>query len=227
MRKQMVLFTVFLACVFMITMVFVNPSVYASIDASRAQVWGYEASGAGFSGQDAYLTTPNPNLGTGTWTAGPSGVSNKTDTFMESGPTKACDLDCELHPYGAWHNKLGNWGENVDQSLVLLAGYEYEYYVVNGIDGKPNKWRAYFCTFVTCYTMVTGNLRTNQLPYISSGGESSPSNVHWGSITTRYNTYKDGGNGNWYSWCYQYIQNNVNGTLSACNSSNHSWTASY
>jgi len=33
--------------------------------------------------------------------------------------------------------------------------------------------------------------------------------------------------GNWFSWCYQYVWNNVNGTLSACDSNDHSWTASY
>lgn len=75
--------------------------------------------------------------------------------------------------------------------------------------------------------MVTGNLRMSNPPYIASGGESISPGVHWGDITTRYNTFKDGGNGNWYSWCYGYVQNNVNGTLSACNSGDHSWTASY
>jgi len=201
--------------------------VDAAIDATYAQVWGFEASTAGYSGQDAYLTTPNPNIGTQTWTAGPNGVTNNIDTFMESGPIKDCRDDCGLHPYGSWRNKLGNKGFWVDTARWLGAGQQYHYYVVNGIDGKPNKFRAFYCNATTCYAMVTGNLRMSSLPYVASGGESIYPGVHWGSITTRYNTYKDGGNGNWYAWCYQYVQNNVNGTISACNSSDHSWTASY
>lgn len=225
MRKQIVMSAFFSACVYMLMLMFLSSSVNAQ--GGMAHVWGYEASAAGYSGQDAYLTTPNPNIGSETWTGGPNGVTNFGDTWMESGPTKACELDCGLHPYGSWHNKLGNWGENVDQSLWLGAGLQYHYYVVNGIDGKPNKFRAFFCSGTGCFSMVTGNLRTSKLPYVASGGESIYPGVHWGSITTRYNMFKDSSNGNWYAWCYQYVQNNVSGTLSACNSSDHSWTASY
>lgn len=225
MRRQLARSSSFVVFAIFFVLVFLSASVNAQ--GGQTQVWGYEASVAGYSGQDAYLTTPNPNISTGTWTGGPNGVTNKTDTFMESGPTKACDIDCGLHPYGSWHNKLGNGFENVDTGLVLLAGQQYEYYVINGIGGKPNKWAAYFCAPAACYQMVSGNLRMSSVPYIASGGESSSPGVHWGSITTLYNKYKDPINGSWYSWCYQYVQNNVNGTVSACNSSTHAWTASY
>jgi hypothetical protein len=56
----------------MIVLALLNSSVNAQGD--QAQVWGYEASAAGYAGQDAYLTTPNPNIGAGHWTAGPNGV---------------------------------------------------------------------------------------------------------------------------------------------------------
>lgn len=79
MRSHIAMFTAFFACIFIITLVFMNTSVYASINASRAQVWGFEGSSAGYSGQDAYLTTPNPNISNGTWTGGPNGVTNNTD----------------------------------------------------------------------------------------------------------------------------------------------------
>jgi hypothetical protein len=138
----MVKFAVVSAYAFVFMLVFSTALVDAQ--GGQAQVWGYEASASGYSGVDAYLTTPNPNISTGTWTGGPNGVSNYVETFMESGPTKACDIDCGLHPYGSWQNKLGNKGENVDTSHWLGAGLQYHYYVVNGIDSKPNKFRAFF-----------------------------------------------------------------------------------
>lgn len=104
----------------MIVLALLNSSVNAQGD--QAQVWGYEASAAGYAGQDAYLTTPNPNIGAGHWTAGPNGVTNHIDTFMESGPVKYCDPDCGLHPYGSWGNRLGNGFQNVDKSIWLGAG---------------------------------------------------------------------------------------------------------
>jgi hypothetical protein len=60
--------TLFSAFVFLTVLALWAFPANAAIDATYAQVWGYEASAAGYSGQDAYLTTPNPNIGTQTWT---------------------------------------------------------------------------------------------------------------------------------------------------------------
>lgn len=187
-----------------------------------AQVWGQRYRSGGYWGVDTYQTTPNPSISSPNWTGGPNAVSNLVDTFIESGPTKACDLDCGLHPYGSWGAPGTSGGEYVDTTVWLGAGLTYRYqsnYIGN------NQWQSVFCSGGGCRGMITGSLGTNTLPYVVSGGESSGS--QWGSITTSYAKYKPYNTTTWYSWCYTSTWNNVGGTISACNTSNYSWTASY
>lgn len=195
--------------------------VPASAQGGAAQVWGQRQRSGGYWGSDIYQNTPNPSISQPNWTGGPNGLSNLVSRFIESGPTKACDVDCGLHPYGSWGNSTSG-GEFVDTTVWLGGGLTYRYktnYIGN------NQWQSVFCSGSGCRGMVTGSLGTNTLPYVASGGESS--GPRWGSITTSRATYKPYNTTTWYSWCYISTQNNVGGTISACNTSNFSWTSSY
>lgn len=200
-------------------------SVPVLAQGGNAQVWGKRYRSGGYWGVDTYQTTPNPSISSPDWTGGPNGLSDFAGvaTFIESGPTKACDYDCGLHPYGSWGNASGGGGEFVDTTVWLGAGLTYRYrsnYI------GSNQWQSVFCSGSGCRGMITGSLGTNTLPYVASGGESS--GPQWGSITTSYATYKPYNTTTWYSWCYTSTWINVDGgTVSACNTSNYSWTSSY
>jgi hypothetical protein len=188
----------------------------------NAQVWGQRYRSGGYWGVDTIQTTPNPSIPSGSWTGGPNGISDLSSTFIESGPTKACDYDCGLHPYGSWGSATDGV-EFVDLTVWLGAGLKYRYrtnYIGN------NQWQSVFCSGGSCRGMITGNLGTNTLPYVASGGESS--GPQWGSITTTNAKYKPYNTTTWYSWCYTSKWINVTGgTVSACNTTNYSWKSSY
>lgn len=187
-----------------------------------AQVWGQRYRSGGYLGVDTIQTTPNPSIYWPNVTGGPVAVTNTFDTFIESGPIKDCLLDCGLHPYGSWGNATES-GFFVDLTVWLGAGLQYRYksnYIGN------NQWQSVFCSGGGCRSMITGNLGTNTLPYVVSGGEST--GPRWGSITTKNAKYKPYNSATWYSWCYtsKWI-NVVGGTVSACNTTNYSWKSSY
>lgn len=211
---------------FLATCVILLLNVASIAFAANAQVWGQRFRTGGYWGIDVYLNTPNPTISSGQWTGGPTGVTNLTSIFIESGPTKACDVDCKLHPYGSWGNATGGGGEFVDTTALLGAGLTYRYQT-NYIGGTGNKWQSIWCSGGGCRGMITGSLNVDTLPYVASGGESSGSTVHWGSITSSNATYKPYNSATLFSWCYTSTTNNVGGTISACNTSNFSWTSTY
>ncbi len=187
-----------------------------------AQVWGQRYRSGGYWGVDTYQTTPNPSIFSPDWTAGPNGVTNILHTFIESGPTKSCDIDCGLHPYGSWGSPAGGF-TFVDTTVWLGPGLKYRYksnYIGN------NEWQSVFCSGNGCRGMITANLYTWNLRYVASGGESS--GPRWGSITTSNARYKPYNTTTWYSWCYTSTMINVEGgTVSACNTTYHSWKSKY
>jgi len=191
-----------------------------------AEVWGRRWSATQYIGVDNFQTTPNPSPPSGTWTAGPNAVSDELGLYykrvIESGPTKACDIDCGLHPYGGW--AIGLVGDDfVDTTLWLGAGLTYRYYSTR-LSGTL--WNSQFCSGIQCYGMTTGDLLVDKLPYVSSGGESLHMSVHWGSIITSAAKYKAYNESIWRNWCWTSTWINVTGgTVSAC--SNWSWTSSY
>ncbi len=195
----------------------------------QAQVWGQRYDSGGYWGASAYVSTPDPSIPSGSWVAAPTGVTNTNDIWIESGPTKACDIDCGLHPYGSYSTCPSSScvHENVDTSRWLAAGGYYTYQS-NHIGSPTSKtWQSIFCPSGGCVGMITGNLSTDTLPYVASGGESSSSGVRWGSITTSYNAFKPFNSASWYSWCYTSVRNTVGGTISSCDTSIFSWTVSY
>ena len=194
----------------------------SAFQVGNAQVWGHRYRANSYWGSDIYQNTPNPSISAPNWTGGPNGLTTlNTGLYIESGPTKACDVDCGLHPYGSWGG-TSDRDEFVDTTVWLGGGLTYRYktnYIGN------NQWQSVFCSGSGCRGMITGNVGTFALPFVASGGESS--GVRWGSITTSHATYKPYNTTTWYSWCYTDTQNNVGGTISACNTSNFSWTSSY
>lgn len=191
----------------------------------NAQVWGQRFRTDQYWGVDTYQNTPNPSIGSGSWTGGPNGLTTLNDQFIEAGPTKACDLDCGLHPYGSWGKaSAGTGAEFVDTSITLGAGLTYRY---KAYFGGNAQWQSQFCygSPIVCKPMVTtpSNALSNRLPYVASGGESS--GVKWGSITTSSATYLPYNSTTYFAWCYTSTTNNVGGTISTC--SNSSWTSQY
>lgn len=194
--------------------------------AGNAQVWGQRNNESqGYSGAWTYMTTPNPSgLSLGEWAAGPTGTRHTNYPFMESGPTKACDLGCGLHPYAAWATNSGNQSEFVDTSVNLQSGgwYQYKNFYVGS-----NKWQAQWCDGGSCYVLSTPDLGTGSaMPYVFSGGESSDTSEPIGSLTTSGNKYIKGGSTTFTSWCYTSVRNNVSGSISSCGGSQN-WNVSY
>ncbi|MGI0015430.1 MAG: hypothetical protein ACREBU_18590, partial [Nitrososphaera sp.] len=200
-----------------------GPTLIAQAQGGNSQIFGNRYRSGGYHAVEAYMTTPNPSISYPNWAGGPTALGEfPNPPFIESGPTKACDIDCGLHPYGAWGTTAGGGGEHVDTSIWLGAGFWYRYrsyYLFNG------QWQSQFCSGSGCTVMVTGNLQTANLHMAGSGGESS--GVRWGSISTGSATYKPYFGSTWYGWCYTstWLYNVPGGSISSC--VNNGWTATW
>lgn len=171
---------------------------------------------------------PNPSISSG-WTAGPNAVSSIVSpaAFIESGPIKDCRADCKLHPYGSWQNASDDGGYYLDTTALLGTNGLYRYKSVFFGGTGNQQWQAQFCSGSGCRGLITGDLGVDRLPYVISGGESLNSSLHWGDAQTSHAWYKPYNSSTYYGWCYTSTQNNVGGTISACNSADHSWTSTY
>ena len=194
-------------------------------------VWGERFSSAQYWGVDTYMSFPDASISGGQFVSGPNAVSNRKGgqpdlAFIESGPWKNCQsgADCKLHPYGTWRATNGTGGGYTATDLLLGNNSQYHYYSTYL---GSNKWQSVFCDGNGCRGMVTGNLGTDRLPYVLSGGESL-SGARWGSVTTRYAAYKAFNSTTWQAWCYTnaYVSPSGAGTISVCSSSDHSWISS-
>jgi hypothetical protein len=215
------------AILFLLTVVVFRtvPIAQAETPLAHAQVWGERYRSGGYWNVQAYVYTPNPSISSPNWVSNPVGITlDFAITLVESGPTKACDLDCGRHPYGSWVSSSGG-GEFVDLTINLSAGglYRYKSYYLSN-----NNWQAAFCGGSGCTNMITGNLGVNKMYYIVDGGESNGSGVKWGTITNKTNTYKPYNSSTTYSWCYTATHINVSGgSVSTCSTSNYSWGVIY
>jgi hypothetical protein len=162
------------------------------------QVFGQRYSAGGYWGVSAYQKTLDPGpLTSGLFVDGAVGLSTSNHSnYIESGPSKACDLDCGLHPYG-YYTKSGTTGIRIDTSIWLAANGSYQYQT-NYVGS--NNWNAIFCSGAGCASMITGNMGTNTLPYVYAGAES---NIGWGGgYQTSSAKYKPYNTASWYAWCY-------------------------
>jgi hypothetical protein len=156
--------------------IYVDLDYSTVMDDALAQIFARRYSQSpGFTGVQAYLTTPNPPLYTGQ-SGGPVVVSNFLSTFIESGPTKNCDLGCGLHPYATYSDGSGPQQiTRTDFTLAPNGWYQYMSYFIGN-----NQWQAYFCDGIGCHLIVTANLGTSTgQPYVITGGENTWSAASW------------------------------------------------
>ncbi|MBI4220349.1 MAG: hypothetical protein HY682_09420 [Chloroflexi bacterium] len=189
-----------------------------------AQVWGQKYESSGTSGTDDYATTNHPSISAPNWAAAPNAITDLSTRFIESGPTKACDIDCGLHPYASW-GVNGVPGQFVDTSVTLAADGLYQYKA--WLTTTNNVWEAQFCDGNGCHVLKDVNMGTNNsLPYVVAGGESNHQSVPIGSTTSRYHQVLTG---SWNYWCYTSTHNNTStGTITNnCGSPLYEWTVSY
>lgn len=180
------------------------------------------------------MTMPDKSISSGTFYSGPNGLSNRKDgqpdlSYAESGGWKNCQsgADCKLHPYGTWRGVNGDGDGFTDTSILLGGNVQYHYYVSHVFSANSRQFQSVFCDGSGCRGIITTrDMGTNSLPYVFSGGESF--NTGWGGITTRYAAMKFNNSSSLISWCYSTtnIQPSGTGTVSACNTSDHSWTSS-
>jgi hypothetical protein len=199
-----------------------GPVLIAHAQGGLSQIFGNRYRSGGYWRVQAYMTTPNPSISYPNWAGGPTALGEYPNPpFIESGPTKACDIDCGLHPYGSWGTSSSG-GEHVDTSRWLAAGGWYKY---TSWYASNNEWEADFCSGSGCTLMIRGNLGTNNLHMIGSGGESS--GVRWGSISTASATYRPYNSSTWYGWCYTStaLVNVPGGSISTCSS--NGWTGTW
>lgn len=223
----------------------VNWSAHAQ--STQPQVFGVKlrnVSGRGYWGVDAFMTTPqNLSVASNNFINAPVGLSNlqlKPDLiYIESGPNKDCTAasDCKLRPYYTYKYAGGMTMGAVDPGILLSPGSNYQY-KSNYVYNSNGLWQSSFCyscsTGTVCKNLSSQpvNLKVNDLPYVSAGGESSNFGVTWGNVTAsfaQYRPYNYTGQA-LYSWCYDNPPINsvgTKGTLSVCNTNNFSWTATY
>lgn len=200
--------------------------VDAALQGGQAQVWGQSAyEGAGYKGVEAYVTTPNPSIAAGEWADGPTAITDfSAPPFIESGPTKACDRDCGLHPYASWMDRNGVYGDNIVMDRFLADGGRYKYW--SNFVGN-HMWQAVWCDGNGCGQIGYVNLGVNWgLYHVISGGESNGPGTPIGYLTTQYNWFHRVWDDAWHPWCYAYAHVNVNGYLSPCGA-NEFWSAEY
>lgn len=176
----------------------------------------------GYNGSESTISTPDPLIESPHWVTGLTGVSQYNGVSIEVGPTKACDIDCGLHPFVSWTDAYGNAGEVVSTNINLTADAFYTYktsYAGN------SAWRGQFCDASGCRTIQTPNLYWKQsLPYVQAGGRVDTEYTQLGPVTLDGNIFLLGYTTNRYVWCYTRTYTNLSPTaISKCEGGVGSW----
>lgn len=194
----------------------VSPAAMVRADLTQgstfSQVWGARTGDGGYSGSEAYAKMYEPNITSG-WAVGPIGTTGYTaPPYIESGPMKDCNFDCNLHAYASWGHVNGNRGfaQISDRTLASGGYYKYGNFFIGG-----DTWHAYWCDGSGCGGLASPNLGSSYaMPYAVSGGESSCFQCSIGDITTSENKFDAWVPG--LPWCYTETHNNVGGSISGC-----------
>lgn len=186
-------------------------------------IWGQRnIEPQGYNGSESTITTPDPSIVEPHWASGLTGVSQYNGVDIEVGPTKACDIDCGLHPYVAWTDANGNVGEVISTSIRLTTDAFYNYRISYAGNGT---WRGQFCDASGCRTLQTPNLYWRQsLPYVQAGGRVDTDYTQLGPVTLNSNIFILGNTTNRYVWCYTTTYTTLSPTnISQCQGGVGSW----
>lgn len=202
----------------------------ASVSAATGgQLFGlFSASGAWFTEEHAYVTTPDCSLcgSSGAWTATPTGVGNPfaVSALSESGALTNWFDNGRNHPYGTVCNDNGSCNQFVDTAMDLAVGglYEYKTLLINGV------YYPIFCSSAVCEIMQSVTTRNPGFPYAISGAESQYQGINYKWFLSEYNQFAVAGFGNTlYYWCYNgyFLSPGEPAAISGCQSA--SWTLNY
>jgi hypothetical protein len=184
------------------------------------QVWGY--SSGSYSGSEAYLITKYISIFSGQ-SGSMTSVTDLASKFIEAGYGNI-QGNSYAHPYASWQDVNGYGSQVTLTNSNLLDGGLYHFRTQYR---SGNLWDAYYYPGTSTVLITEQNLGTNlSFPKVMSGGESTSGIIPLvfdkiGPYTTKYNAYY---NGNWLSWCYSNTRTSPSGTITACNSTDHSWT---
>ena len=107
---------------------------------------------------------------------------------------------------------------------VKVSRYTYQVYYIGS-----SQWQPQYCDGNGCHNLraAVNMLMNHALPYVVLGAESGCLSCPIGTVLTENNRYNKGGANTWTYWCYSVIRRNVDGTITSCNTTNHSWTVKY
>jgi hypothetical protein len=201
---------------------------------SRGQIWGLRNDPGGYSGGEATMSSPNPQLtkGNGNYATAHAVITNRSNSFIEAGAIKDCRLatyDCLIHPYSSWQDASGQYSEFVDRATTHTNASTFYTYATRYLGN--NQWQGYWCNTSNCFSLSAPNLgQGNGFPWILSGGESYTSTTPMGTIITKNNKSRAAGSTTLKNFCYTTSKNNTgsstvsSGTLTTCNTSTYEWT---
>ncbi len=170
-----------------------------------------------------------PN-GSGLWSAGPLAVSNQSTMHVEAGPAHTCRNDsgqgvtCSTVLYTSYRTCLWCTVGHFDFSRPVAPGTAYTFQVISVCWGVScSLWQplVYYSgawlNLAAAYFGVYGiELWVFQLPFVSSGGESSCPNCPMGTYYQDAHQYRTGTAstpGYWWHWCHNYDNKTYNGQI--------------
>jgi hypothetical protein len=193
-----------------------------------------------YSGVTNQATPPSASITSG-WAASPNGMSTRYwPPFIEAGAMEDCAIDCTTaHPYVTYQDAVGDpIGFQRDPTANLAVQQFYTFQAqYDGVINNGKTRDAYWCIDPPdqCrqwqgwqVDMETG---ASYFVYVIAGGETDNPSTSLGTVYVQNATLLQVGSSGYTPWCWytQIIRNadSSHSSLSACNSTNHSWTAYY
>lgn len=175
-------------------------------------------------GVHGLLTAPSQPVASGKNAQNLIGVTwwDTIPYFVEAGARKACTAGgCTNRPYIA---SIPFGGATVtvheDPNTNLGAGLLYEFRVFKDTTSGQT-WTAHFCSGAGCFVLGDPNVGAIQDMYYASAGAEAFGG-QFGPVHTQGNQWRKKAD-EWRNYCWEQALQTAPATISACNSSAHSW----
>lgn len=134
---------------------------------------------------------------------------------------KKCTVfGCQHYPYMASWGGSGHTETLTERTdIVLSPGGWYEYRVFQDHD---TIWQGHWCGGAGCVVLANQDVFLNLAMFYADSGAEGYLNS-FGPASTSINQWRNKMS-TWQDYCWNVILQNVSGSVTTCNSTDHSWT---